>query len=195
MLYSSRESIALAPVYDMLTSTVYDDYAKSPPGMPAEGRSSWMPGKALERFLQTRCGVMPAQTRGRVERICEAIVHVTPKVVEAARCHPGFHETGKRMLQAWNAGMNSLRLQKTWSLPSLDAAIEQARFSDVREQEITKIPAIHFCHCERSAAIHGCSFGAMDRHGLRPRDDEGILAISTSLSSQRPECGICHFYE
>ena len=28
--------------------------------------------------------------------------------------------------------MNSLRLQKIWSLPSLDAAIEQAGFSDVR---------------------------------------------------------------
>ena len=66
LLYSSRESIALAPVYDMLAITVYDDYAKNPPGMPAEGCSTWMPGKALERFLQARCGVMPAQTRERV---------------------------------------------------------------------------------------------------------------------------------
>jgi serine/threonine-protein kinase HipA len=131
LLYTSRESIALAPVYDMLSITVYDDYAKNPPGMPVEGRSTWMPGKALERFLQTRCGVMPAQTKERVERICEAIVHVTPKVVEAAGRYPAFHETGKRMLHAWNAGMSSLRLQKTWSLPSLDSAIEQARFSDV----------------------------------------------------------------
>ena len=132
LLYSSRESIVLAPVYDMLTITVYDDYAKNPPGMPVEGRSTWMPGKALERFLQTRCGVMPAQTKERVERICEAIVHVTPRVVEATNRYPGFHETGKRMLHAWNTGMNSLRLQKTWSLPSLNVAIEQARFSDVR---------------------------------------------------------------
>jgi len=131
LLFTSREDIALAPVYDMLTITVYDDYAKNPPGMPVEGRSTWMPGKALERFLQTRCGVMPAQTKERVERICEAIVQVTPRVVEAAGRYPGFHETGKRMLHAWNAGMNSLRLQKTWSLPSLDGAIEQARFSDV----------------------------------------------------------------
>ncbi|MET0207880.1 MAG: HipA domain-containing protein, partial [Burkholderiaceae bacterium] len=130
LLYSSREHIALAPVYDMLSITVYDDYAKNPPGMPLEGRSTWMPGKAMERFLQTRCGVMPAQTRERVERICEAIVRVTPQVVAAAERYPAFHETGKRMLHAWNDGMNSLRLQKTWSLPSLDVAIEQARFSD-----------------------------------------------------------------
>ncbi|MDM0032841.1 type II toxin-antitoxin system HipA family toxin [Variovorax sp. J22P271] len=132
LLYSSRERIALAPVYDMLTISVYDDYANNPPGMPVDGRSTWMPGKALERFLQTRCGVMPAQTRERVERICEAIVQVTPQVVEAAARYPGFRETGPRMLQAWNAGMNSLRLQKTWSLPSLDSAIEQAGWADVR---------------------------------------------------------------
>lgn len=131
LLYASREHIVLAPVYDMLTITVYDDYAKNPPGMPIEGRSTWAPGRALERFLQTRCGVMPAQTKARVERICEAIVQVTPQLVEAAGRFPGFHETGKRMLHAWNDGMNSLRLQKTWSLPSLDAAIAQARFSDV----------------------------------------------------------------
>ena len=67
-----------------------------------------------------------------MERIYEAMVQVIPKVVEAAGRYPGFHETGKRMLHTWNAGMNSLRLQKTWSLPSLDGAIEQARFSDVR---------------------------------------------------------------
>ena len=45
------------------------------------------------------------------------------------------------------------------------------------------MPVIHFRHCERSAAIHGCAFPTMDRHGLRPRDDEGILVISTSLSA------------
>lgn len=132
LLYSSRENIALAPAYDMLTITVYDDYAKNPPGMPIEGRSTWTPGKALERFLQTRCSVMPAEAKKRVERICEAIVQVTPQVLDAAGRYPTFYETGKRMLHAWNAGMNSLRVQKTWSLPSLDEAIEQAGFSDVK---------------------------------------------------------------
>ena len=142
LLYTSRDNITLAPVYDMLTTTVYDDYAKNPPGMPVDGRSSWMPGKALERFLQTRCGVMPAQTKERVERICEAIVHVTPQVVEAAGRYPAFHETGKRMLHAWNAGMNSLRLQKTWSLPSLDGAIEEARFSDLKPGVVTPLEKV-----------------------------------------------------
>jgi serine/threonine-protein kinase HipA len=130
LLYRSRDDVWLAPVYDMLTITVYDDYAKNPPGLTLEGRSTWQPGKALERFLQTRCGVMPADTRQRIERICEAVVSVTPDLVAAAQQHPGFHETGKRMLHAWNDGMNSLRLQKSWRLPSLDKAITTAKFSD-----------------------------------------------------------------
>ncbi len=142
LLYSSRESIELAPVYDMLTITVYDDYAKNPPGMSVDGRSTWMPGKALERFLQTRCNVMPAQTLERVERICEAIVQVTPQVVRATAQYPAFYETGKRMLHAWNDGMNSLRLQKTWSLPCLDAPIAAAKFSDPEPAKAIKATKI-----------------------------------------------------
>jgi serine/threonine-protein kinase HipA len=137
LLYSSIEDIHLAPVFDMLTISVYDDYAKNPPGMPVEGRSTWMPGKALERFLQVRCSVMPANTKERVERICDAMVAVTPRVIAATEHYPEFHETGKRMLHAWNDGMNSLRLQRTWSLPSLDDTIVQARFSDLKPYEPT----------------------------------------------------------
>ena len=45
------------------------------------------------------------------------------------------------------------------------------------------MPVIHFRHCKRSAAIHGRAVPTMDRHGLRARDDEGILVISRSLSA------------
>jgi serine/threonine-protein kinase HipA len=62
----------------------------NPPGLPVEGRSIWVPGKALERFLQTRCNVMAAQVKERTERICEAIVRVIPRTVEAAGRYPLF---------------------------------------------------------------------------------------------------------
>jgi serine/threonine-protein kinase HipA len=135
LLYSSSEDIQLAPVFDMLTITVYDDYAKNPPGLPVDGRSTWTPGKALERFLQIRCSVMPASTKERVERICDAMVTVMPQVIAATERYPEFRNTGKRMLRAWNDGMNSMRLQRTWSLPSLDDTIAQARFSDMKPYE------------------------------------------------------------
>jgi serine/threonine-protein kinase HipA len=137
LLYSSREAIEFAPVYDMLTITAYDDYAKNPPGMAVEGRSTWSLGKSLEVFLQVRCFVAPADTRARIERICEALVSVSPALFEAAERYPHFRETAKRMLQQWNEGMNSLRLKRTWSLPSLSAAIEAARFSDMKPTNAT----------------------------------------------------------
>jgi serine/threonine-protein kinase HipA len=132
LLYGSRDDVRLAPVYDMLTINVYDDYAKNPPGMSVGGSSKWMPGKPLETFLQVRCGILPEQARQRIERICEAMVDVTPMVIHAMDQYPHFRETGKRMAHAWNDGMNSLRLKKTWSLPSLDQTIAQARFSDMK---------------------------------------------------------------
>jgi serine/threonine-protein kinase HipA len=137
LLYRSRQEVWLAPVYDLLTTTAYDDYAQNPPALSFEGRSTWQPGQALQRFLQTRCGVMPADTQERIERICEAVVSVTPEVIATARATDGFYETAKRMLHAWNGGMNSLRLQKTWSLPSLDQAIAAAKFSDPLPMQAT----------------------------------------------------------
>jgi serine/threonine-protein kinase HipA len=53
-------------------------------------------------------------------------------VTVSPKRYPAFHETGKRMLREWNAGMNSLSLQRTWSLPSLKDAIERAGFSAVK---------------------------------------------------------------
>ena len=138
LLYSSRQHIELAPVYDMLTISVYDNYINNPPALPIEGRSTWTPGKTLERFLQARCNLKPSQTRQRVERICEAIVEVSPQVIEAAKRYAAFHETGKRMLHAWNEGMNSLRLQRTWSLPSLAGTIARASFSDPLPRQAAK---------------------------------------------------------
>jgi hypothetical protein len=46
-----------------------------------------------------------------------------------------------------------------------------------------------FRHCERSAAIHGVGSSPMDRHGLRPRDDDEVAGYGTefipSLRAQR----------
>jgi serine/threonine-protein kinase HipA len=137
LLYSSRDAIEFAPVYDMLTITAYDDYAKNPPGMEVEGRSTWSLGKSLELFMQVRCFIAPQETHARIERICEAIVSVSPTLFEAAAQHSHFRDTAKRMLNQWNAGMNSLRLRRTWSLPNLTTQIEAARFSDIKPSHST----------------------------------------------------------
>ena len=124
VLYSDDTDVRLAPVYDMLTITAYDDYCRNPPGMPVGGRSTWQPGKALDVYLRTRCGLKPSEVGWRVERLCEAIVEVSPEVARASRAYQAFETTGPRMLHAWNEGMNSLRLSKAWSIPSLQPLLQ-----------------------------------------------------------------------
>jgi serine/threonine-protein kinase HipA len=138
LLYTGRDDVRLAPVYDMLTITVYDDYCNNPPGMSVHGRSTWTPGKSLELFLQTHCGLKPAEIAERVERICQAMVEVSAEVVQASRDYANFAEVGPRMLHAWNEGMNSLRLQKKWNLPSLASTIEAAGFKGVAPPKAPK---------------------------------------------------------
>ena len=76
--------------------------------------------KSIRYVSAARCGLKPSEVHQRVERVCEAIVEVSPDVVRASRNYKNFATTGPRMLHAWNEGMNSLRLSKNWSIPSLD---------------------------------------------------------------------------
>lgn len=138
LLYSNREDVQLAPVYDMLTITVYDDYCNNPPGMSINGRQTWSPGKSLGLFLQHHCGLGTAEVHSRVERLCEAIVEVSPEVLNATHEYAHFADVGVRMLRAWNEGMNSLRLQKSWSLPSLSALLAQESLAAVPDAKASK---------------------------------------------------------
>ncbi len=131
LLYSGTDDVRLAPVYDMLTITVYDEYCNNPPGMPVQGRSTWNPGKALDLFLQTHCGLKPAEVEKRVAQLSEAVVEVAREVARASREYKNFERIGPRMLHAWNDGLNSIRLRKTWSLPSLATLLEAEGLRDV----------------------------------------------------------------
>jgi serine/threonine-protein kinase HipA len=113
LLYSDRQAVTLAPAFDVLCTSVYPDFSSSPPALSLEGRSSWRAGKALGKFLQVRLGIYPAQARVRIERICQAIVELSPELVGYGRRYPWFQQTAQLMLQAWNEGMNSLRTEKS----------------------------------------------------------------------------------
>jgi serine/threonine-protein kinase HipA len=138
LLYSSATAIELAPVYDMLTITAYADYAQNSPGLTLAGRRTWRPGKSLEIFLQERCGVRPAQTYARAARICAAMTAVAPEVLAATDRHPAFREVGKRMLLAWNDGMQSLKLEKSWQLPDLTDFLSSSRLSEPERMRVPR---------------------------------------------------------
>lgn len=118
-LYSTARDVRLAPVYDMLSTRVYDFYANNPPGMYVDGRKTWNPGNALWRMIQQHMGIEPRQQRDLADRVCEAVTSVVPDLIHRTRHTPGFEVIGARMLDEWNAGLKRLESRITVALPDI----------------------------------------------------------------------------
>ncbi|MES2105510.1 MAG: type II toxin-antitoxin system HipA family toxin [Pseudomonadota bacterium] len=126
LIYTGFDDVAVSPIYDMLSIIVYDDYSRNPPGMSLGGRKTWNPGTGLQRFTQTAMALPAVRHKQLVERICEAIVETMPEVIVHAKDKPGFYELGKQILHAWNRGMQSLKADKTYVVPDLQASLAAA---------------------------------------------------------------------
>ena len=95
----------LAPVYDLVTTSVY--IAKDSLALTLNGATRWPTAKELRRFGETRAGGTPAKIRRILERIADAIDETTREVHAYTKEHPRFADTGRRMLQEWENGVNT----------------------------------------------------------------------------------------
>jgi serine/threonine-protein kinase HipA len=116
LLYTSRSDVHLSPVYDMLTTSVYAGYQHNPPAIAFMDKKTWTPGRSLQKFLSTTFGVEVRDQLEIVDAIGQAISEVAPAVRAAMDEHPGFSDIGKRMLLAWEEGINGLRNKTTYAL-------------------------------------------------------------------------------
>lgn len=132
LTYTGRHDVSLAPVYDVVTTQAYAGFQNSSPGLSMGGRKTWHPGKSLELFAQQSCNVQPKKLKEIVEETAQAMVEVAPKVVYATKQFPEFHEVGKRMLLAWEEGINSLRANTTSfaEKTGIKEVLKNAYFSD-----------------------------------------------------------------
>ncbi|MCX6957603.1 MAG: type II toxin-antitoxin system HipA family toxin [Verrucomicrobiae bacterium] len=119
LLYSSRADIHIAPIYDMVTTSVYTGYQDSPPGISFMGKKTWLPGKNLEKFLAATFGISSREQIAIVEKISDAMTETMPLVKEMMKEYSKFRELGKRMLSAWSEGRENLRSQRMYTLGSL----------------------------------------------------------------------------
>lgn len=108
LVYDNLDNVRLSPIYDVVTTVAYDGYRSSPPGLSLAGRKTWQPGKTLQQFAQGVCGLSTSNYKLLVDQICQAAVDVTPQVLEAMQTYPEFHEIGKRMLLAWEEGIQEV---------------------------------------------------------------------------------------
>ncbi|MEO5812734.1 MAG: type II toxin-antitoxin system HipA family toxin [Rhodanobacter sp.] len=129
LLYTSRADVHLAPVYDMVTTGVYAGYQNNPPGIAFMGKKTWMPGKSLQKFITATFGVAVKEQLEMVEAIGQAISEVAPSVRAAMKEHPAFADIGKRMLQAWQEGVDGLRSKRVYALGEISLGDAFSGFS------------------------------------------------------------------
>lgn len=99
----------LAPVYDLVTTTVY--LAKDSMALTLNGTTRWPSQKELQRLGETRMGGSPAKVKQILDRIDQAMSAVREDISRYMEENPTFREIGSLMLKEWEEGAShSLRL-------------------------------------------------------------------------------------
>lgn len=97
--------IALAPVYDIVTTTAYiraDQMA-----LTLDGSTRWPTARQLLAFGTTRQIGSPAAIKGMLGEIAEGVSETMEQIRQHIRAHPEFEEIGKRMLVEWAEGIRT----------------------------------------------------------------------------------------
>lgn len=103
VLYESPESVRLAPLYDVVTTTTY--IRNDVPALSLAGTKKWWPRKVLEQFGVTHLSLTPGSIRQAFERSADAVAETRKEVQAYISDHPEFRETGEVMLAAWENGV------------------------------------------------------------------------------------------
>lgn len=104
LFYDDVETEArLAPVYDIVTTTVYLPADKM--ALTLDGSTKWPDAKRLQRLGETRLLLTPARAREIMTRIGDAMLTTRDEIQIYRRSHPEFDDVATSMLQQWDEGM------------------------------------------------------------------------------------------
>jgi serine/threonine-protein kinase HipA len=104
VLYASPQgSVTLAPVYDVITTTVYLKH--DVPALSLAGTKKWWPRKVLERFAVAHLSLPVAAISEIFERTAAAVSEVLGMIPAYCKDHPEFREVGERMTAIWKEGV------------------------------------------------------------------------------------------
>jgi serine/threonine-protein kinase HipA len=107
--YTNGDDVRLAPVYDVLTGTVYPKYETAIPALTLRGKRVWASGALLQAYGGARLGLSKTDMGEAIERVTAAVHQVTPTVSEFADRYPAFREVATRMLDAWACGLEDIK--------------------------------------------------------------------------------------
>jgi len=98
----------LAPVYDLVTTTVYIPADKM--ALTLDGSTRWPDAKRLRRLAETRLMVEPRRAREILAHVGDAMSQTKKEIQRYRKDHPDFGDIGRSMIEQWEIGMQqSLR--------------------------------------------------------------------------------------
>jgi serine/threonine-protein kinase HipA len=105
-LYSSPSGlVSLAPVYDVVTTTVY--VTKDVPALSLAGTKKWWSKKILERFGVTHLSIPVATISGIFQRVAQSVTETREMIHTHINEHPEFKDIGQSMMTQWNEGIRT----------------------------------------------------------------------------------------
>ena len=96
-------SVALAPVYDIVTTTAY--LRHDVPALTLAGTKKWWPRKMLERFALTHLSLPVGEIDEIVTRLADAVMTTRQMIPAYISAHPEFRVTGELMMSIWEEGV------------------------------------------------------------------------------------------
>jgi serine/threonine-protein kinase HipA len=94
--------VSLAPVYDLVTTTVY--LPADAMALTLDGTTRWPDSSRLRRFGEARGVGGPAAVRAILARIAEALAETAIELKAHMAARPAFADVGGRMLAEWSHG-------------------------------------------------------------------------------------------
>lgn len=99
-------TVELAPVYDIVTTTVY--IARDVPALALAGTKRWWPRNVLERFAAAHLSLPVKKVSEIFTRAAEAVMETRGMIPAYISDHPEFCEVGERMMGQWEQGVRAL---------------------------------------------------------------------------------------
>lgn len=135
LTYSNYDDAALAPVYDVVTTSAYE-HLENKPALSLQGKKAWWMGKQLRLLGSTRLSLLTRDLDEAEQSIQQAIDVVKPTVKEMIERYPYFRETGKRMLLEWDAGKVDITIGAKKRVRKESNVLEDLKLSSVKKQKI-----------------------------------------------------------
>jgi len=95
----------LAPVYDLVTTSVY--LARDGLALTLNGSTRWPAARELRKLGETQAGGTPAKVKQILERIDQAIQETATELRSYVKEHLEFAAIGQRMIEEWESGSNT----------------------------------------------------------------------------------------